>query len=194
MERIDLGPCPALLHEGGRPRCVVLLPGAHYPTRAPLLWFAREAALARGWSVLEVLDELPEGAAEPFEWALDRAERALDAAPGDNTLVVGKSLTSAATGLVADRGLPAVWLTPLMREQLVVDGLSRVARLTLLVGGSGDPLWSRETVPPNTAIETLELDGADHALQAPGDIGLSLAMLRQVTTAVAALLDRCAHS
>ena len=193
MERIDLGPCPALLHEGDRDRCVVLLPGAHYPTRAPLLWFAREAALARGWGVLEVLDELP-GGVEPFEWALDRAERALDAAPGEDPLPVGKSLTTAATGLAADRGLAAVWLTPLMREHRVVDGLRRAGRPTLLVGGSGDPLWSRDAVPPNPAIETLELDGTDHALQAPGDVELSLAALRQVTAAVAALLDRSAHS
>jgi len=192
MERIDLGPCPALLHEGGRPRCAVLLPGAHYPTRAPLLWFAREAALARGWSVLEVLDELP-GGAEPFEWALDRAERALDAAPGEDPLVIGKSLTTAAAGLVADRGLAAIWFTPLMREPLVLDGLSRAKRPTLLVGGSEDSLWDRDTVPLNTAIETLELDGLDRALQAPGNAELSLAALRHVTAAVAALLDR-SHS
>lgn len=192
MDRIDLGPCGALHHRGESPRCAVLLPGARYPTRAPLLWFAREAALQAGWSVLEVLDELPDGA-DGFQWALDRAQRALDAA-GEDPLPIGKSLTSAAAGLAADRGLAAVWLTPLMGEKLVLDGLERARRPTLLVGGSADPLWNRQAVPVNPAVDTLELDGLDHALQAPRDTELSLAALGHVTAAVAALLGRASHS
>ena len=35
----------------------MLLPGQFYPTRAPVLWFAREAVMAAGWSALEVLGE-----------------------------------------------------------------------------------------------------------------------------------------
>src|SRR4051812_50130786 len=89
-----------------------------YSTQAPLLWFAREVAAARGWSALEVLDSLPEGA-EPFPWARDRARRALDRAAADasEVAVIGKSVASGAAGLVADRGLPAVWLTPRPNER-----------------------------------------------------------------------------
>jgi hypothetical protein len=87
MRRIDLGPCPALLHDGDPARCAVLLPGMQYSTQAPLLWFARGVALSRGWSALEVLDSLPEGE-EPFAWARDRARRALDAVADDAEVVV----------------------------------------------------------------------------------------------------------
>ena len=41
-----------LQHEGDPDRCAVLLPGVRYFSQAPLLWFAREAAQARGWSVV----------------------------------------------------------------------------------------------------------------------------------------------
>ena len=49
-----------LQHEGDPNRCVVLLPGVRYFSQAPLLWFAREAAQARGWSVVEVDEHAPE--------------------------------------------------------------------------------------------------------------------------------------
>lgn len=54
-ERIDLGPCTAIRHDGSTERCAVLLPGMSYPTRGPVLWFAREAAMALGYSAIEVL-------------------------------------------------------------------------------------------------------------------------------------------
>jgi hypothetical protein len=57
MERVDLGPCRAIRREGDAERVAVLLPGQSYPIRAPVLWFAREAAMSRGWRALEVLGE-----------------------------------------------------------------------------------------------------------------------------------------
>ncbi|MGH2881451.1 MAG: hypothetical protein ACRDPA_01890 [Solirubrobacteraceae bacterium] len=38
QERIDLGTCRAIRHDGDADRCVALLPGHAYPTRAPALW------------------------------------------------------------------------------------------------------------------------------------------------------------
>ena len=67
MKPIDLDPGEAILHEGDPERCVVLLPGVRYFSQAPLLWFAREAASAGGWSVLELSERAPAGE-EPFEW------------------------------------------------------------------------------------------------------------------------------
>jgi len=190
VRRIELGPCDALLHERDGDRCVALLPGAWYPTRAPLLWYAREVALNQGWSVLEVLDELPEGE-EPFDWATDRATRALDAAPGDRPVMIGKSLTSAAAGIAADRSLPAAWLTPMLRQPAVLEALGRAVAPTLLIGGTADSdHWDPAALPDNPAIDVVELDGLDHALQADGDLGASLAALIKVTASLAAFLDR----
>lgn len=190
MERIDLGPCAALLHERDSERCVTLLPGAWYPTRAPLLWFAREVALTQGWSVLEVLDELPEGE-EPFAWATDRATRALNAAPGDRLVMIGKSLTSAAAGIAADRHVPAAWLTPMLRQPAVLEALGRTSAPTLLIGGTGDrDHWDPAALPANPALDVVELEGLDHALQVDGDLDASLAALREVTARLAAFLDR----
>lgn len=167
----------------------MLLPGQFYPTRAPVLWFAREAVMAQGWSALEVLGE-PGQHPDPLGWERECADRALAQAGGGRTLVIGKSLASLLAGEVADRGLPAVWLTPLLREAAVTDALARTEHPTLLIGGTADSLWQRDAIPENPALEVLELPGLDHALQRSGDPQAGLDALRQLTEAIGRLASQ----
>jgi len=111
-----------------------------------------------------VLDSLPEGE-DAFAWARDRARRALDRTEADEVVVIGKSLASAAAGLVADRVLPAVWLTPLLDRTGVVDDLSRAARPALLVGGSADDVWVPDALADGGLLHVVGLDGLDHSRQ-----------------------------
>jgi len=172
-------PFPIATHRPEAERRVVLLPGARYPTRAPLLWFAREVAVSRGYGVLEVLDEPPAGE-DPFAWVRDHAARALDHQPSPYDVVIGKSLSSEVAGIAAERGLPAVWLTPLLDRPEIVAALARTGRPTLLAGSTADPTWRPEALPPNVMLDVLELDGLDHGLQLPGDPQHSLKVLRTV--------------
>ncbi len=188
MRRIDLGPCSAELYEGDPERYVVLLPGAHYTISMPLFWFSRDAAKQRGWSVLAVSDELGEDD-ERLTWVRNRAERALDAAAAKETLVIGKSLTSIAAGLAAERELPAIWLTPLLGYSAVIEGLSSAVRPTLLVGSPGDPSWNSAAIPANPMLRVLELEGLNHSLEIPGDPLASLDALRAVVAAIGKFLD-----
>jgi hypothetical protein len=185
---IDLNPGEALLHEGDPGRCAVVLPGVRYFSQAPLLWFAREAAEAGGWSVLELSERAPADE-EPFEWMRDRAERALGAASAGTVAMIGKSLGSAAAPLVAERGLPAVWLTPLLVRPDVVAALASSSAPALLVGSAADPTWANGELPEG-GIEVMEFDGLDHSLQVDGDPIASLDVLRQVTERIGAFLAR----
>ena len=178
-----------LRHEGDPSHCVVVLPGVRYFSQAPLLWFAREAAQAGGWSVLELSERAP-GDQEPFAWMRDRAERALDATSASTVVVVGKSLGSAAAPLVAERGLAAVWLTPLLIRPDVVDGLRAATAPCLLVGSSADETWSNGEQPGGDAVEVVEFDGLDHSLQVEGDPMASLDVLREVTERIGAFLSK----
>ena len=170
---------PAAIHRPDAPRRVVLLPGARYPTRAPLLWFAREAAVARGYGTLEVLDE-PGAGDDPFAWARDRARRALEHEPSELDVVIGKSLSSDVADIAADRGLPAIWLTPLLDREGILAALARTTRPTLLIGSSADPTWNADAIPDNVMLDRLQFDGLDHGLQLPGDPQASLAALKKV--------------
>jgi hypothetical protein len=185
---IDLNPGEAVLHEGDPARCAVVLPGVRYFSQAPLLWFAREAAQAAGWSVLELSERAP-GDQEPFEWMRARAASALAAASSADTLaVIAKSLGSAAAPLAAERGLPAVWLTPLLVRPDVVAALRAARAPALLVGSSADPTWSDGERPGGGSVSVLEFEGLDHSLQVEGDPLASLDVLRTVTDRVGAFL------
>jgi hypothetical protein len=171
-------------------RCLVLLPGAWYATSAPLLWYARHAAKSRGWEIVEQQELLGRTAQDPFEWAIEKAELAIgQASHADNVAVVGKSLASAAAGLVAALRFPAVWLTPLLTEDRVVDDLRRASAPTLLVGSRADQTWDASRIPDNTQIAVYELDGLDHGLEVPGDPLASADALKAVTERVLDFLD-----
>jgi hypothetical protein len=107
-------------------------------------------------------------------------------------VVVGKSLASAAAGLVADRVLPAVWLTPLLDRARVVDDLSRAARPALLIGGSADEAWVPDALADSGLLQVVQLDGLDHSLQRPGDPAASLGALRAVTERIDRFLGELA--
>ena len=176
-------------HEGDPSRCAVLLPGVRYFSQAPLIWFSREAAQARGWSAVEV-DERAPGDQEPFEWMRGQALRAIDATDAELTVVVGKSLGSAAAPLVSERGLPAVWLTPLLTRPDVTEALAAAPAPALAIGSPADPSWGQGELPENPALEVLELPGLDHSLQLSGDPIASLDVLRTVTERVGAFFAR----
>jgi hypothetical protein len=188
---IDLSPGEAVLHEGDPGRCAVVLPGVRYFSQAPLLWFAREAAQAGGWSVLELNERAPADQ-EPFAWMRDRAVRALNATDAGTVAVIGKSLASAAAPLVAERGLPAVWLTPLLIRPEVVAALASASAPALLVGSAADPTWANGELPKGGAIEVVEFEGLDHSLQVDGNLLASLDVLRQVTQRIGVFLETIA--
>jgi hypothetical protein len=172
-------------------RCAVLLPGAWYATSAPLLYYAGQAVKARGWEVFEQRELLGRQSQDPFEWAIEKAEKALGQASGtDLVAVIGKSLASAAAGLVSAQRLPAVWLTPLLNDARVADDLSRASAPALLVGSRADETWDASRIPDNPLIEVFELDGLDHFLEVPGDPIASLETLKTVTERIGDFLDR----
>ncbi len=177
-----------LQHEGDPDRCAVLLPGVRYFSQAPLLWFAREAAQARGWSVVEVDERAPDRE-DPFKWMLGEADRALAATSAELTVVIGKSLGSVAATLVDG---PAVWLTPLLTRPDIVAALAAASSPALLVGSPHDPSWGQGELPDNPVLEVLELPGLDHSLQVAGDPLASLDVLRTVTRNLGAFLDGAA--
>lgn len=164
---VDLGVCRGLRFDRGGDRWVILLPGANYPTSAPLLWFAREAALEAAIAYL-----------------------------GDTAgpILVGKSITSRVAPLAAREGLPAVWLTPLLNEaeapaaKSVLDGLASASAPFLLVGGTDDPVWDGARARSFARGEVLEIRRADHALQVSGDLARSIDALRRISAAIAVFI------
>jgi predicted alpha/beta-hydrolase family hydrolase len=158
-----------------------------YPTRAPVLWFARQAAMALGYGALEVLGE-PVEHADQVGWLRDCAAAAMAEVGSSRVVVIGKSLASLLASEISDRHLPAAWLTPPLSEPAMVDALRHVREPTLLLGGTADTMWKREAIPGNPVLEIIELPGVDHGLQVASDTGASLEALRQMSQALSGWL------
>jgi len=178
---------------GAGARAAVLAPGGNYSADGPLLKFAGIAAARRGARLRPLTwdlnaDDLHVMVAARVSEALDELDRG-GTVPGTGaTLIVGKSLGTAAAPVAAARGLPAVWFTPLLTEPPVAAALRRATAPCLLVGGTSDDWWDGDiarSITPNV----VEVEDADHGMFVPGPLAASAVVLGEVATAVEQFLD-----
>ncbi len=186
------------------PREAIILPGSQFGPFAPLPMFAGDAAERRGAVLTPVwwddydrpLTLTPE---ERGPWVRDQVERAVPSLrsgersdpPGGEpaTVLIGKSLGTYGAILAAELGLPAIWLTPVLSSDWVVDALRRSAAPFLLVGGTADTMW-RPDLARELTQHVLEVDGADHGMYVQGPLAASTAVLGQVATAAEEFLNK----
>jgi hypothetical protein len=172
----------------------VLAPGGNYGADGPLLMYAKLAVERRGGQVRAVAWQLSggHGISQQREQVSSQVAGAIEemvAATGAAPMVIGKSLGSLAAPAVADRGLAAVWFTPLLTDGPTVAALRRATGPCMLAGGTADRFWDGQAARSITA-DVVEVDSADHGMFVPGGLAASAAVLGQVITAVEGFLDR----
>jgi len=166
----------------------LVVPGRLYGPGAPLLMYSGDVAEARGATVHRHTWPAPPPA-DPGG-VRDEVAAALDGL-GGHPLLIAKSLGTYATGLAAERELPAVWLTPLLTEPVVAAGLARATAPFLLVGGTADQYWD-DGLAARLTPHVLRVDGADHGMYVPGPLTASIAVLARVVVAVEDFLTEIA--
>lgn len=176
-----------------------MVPGRLYSPHGPLLAYAAKAAAARGAHVRHTHWRAPArlgpgGDAtsdERMEWVAGQVAPALDevTVPAGRPLLIGKSLGSCAAELAVERGLPAVWLTPLLRDRGVLTALGAATAPVLLIGGTADRLAWRGDRARSLTPHVVEVADADHDLCVPGPLAASATVLGLVATAVERFLD-----
>ena len=174
-------------------KSAVIAPGGGYGADGPLLMFAARAVECRGgitravaWDFSKSPDDFQLG-----EQVVRQVEAAVDllaADAGVAPVVIGKSLGSRAAPVVADRGLAAVWFTPLLTDEVTVAALRRATAPALLIGGTADGFWDGE-VARSLSSHVTEIPDADHGMFVPGALAASAAVLGEVSTAVERFLD-----
>ena len=168
---MTFGGLPSRWEPAGASRGVALVaPGRAYPPSAPLLEFARRALLQHDFTVQQLWwDATTRGDEDAEPWVRRHVEAAHAHEQADRVLLVGKSLGTRAASYAAERGLDAVWLTPLLVDPVVAEGIAANPGRQLLVGGLGDELWdpavARELA--DAGCEVLEVADADHSMGTP---------------------------
>jgi pimeloyl-ACP methyl ester carboxylesterase len=173
-------------------RVAFLIPGHVYSAERPLLHFAGAVFRKHGWTTQEVWwpepprerdgRDLSDWFTELRSYVHTRVGRILDGETAPKVALVGKSMGAFAAALAADRGLPGIWLTPVLRDTEVADDLRRCAAPFLLVGGTADPSWDSE-VARSLDPACHQVEGADHGLET-GDPVHSAAILHRLTIAM----------
>lgn len=153
--------------------CVVL-PGSRYTPDGPMLFFAAQVALMRGWRVRQVWWDPPEGLSDEDDltWVGGQLDDAVAGYPGQ-VLVVGKSRGTLAARTAAARGYAAAWLTPLLTVPSVAEPLLAYPAAQFVVIGSSDPFLNRDVLEalPGTSLEV----AGDHILRVADDPGAMVA-------------------
>jgi predicted alpha/beta-hydrolase family hydrolase len=194
---MTFGGAPTRWEPAGPSRGVALVaPGRAYSPSAPLLDLARLALLQHGFTVQQIWwDSTARGDEDPEAWVRRHVEaahaREQHHGVGDHVIVVGKSLGTRASSYAAERGLDAIWLTPLLVEPVVVEAIGSNAGRQLLVGGLADELWdaaiARELA--DNGCDVLEVPDADHVM-ATRDAVRTAEIHLEVARAVDAFLVR----
>jgi hypothetical protein len=173
--------------EGAPVGLCVVLPGRQYTPDGPLLFFAAQTALMRGWNVRQVWWEAPERGSDSDEmtWVGDQLEVALEGYPG-RVLIVAKSLGTLAAARAAAHGYDAAWLTPLLNDRDAAEPLLSYPASQFVVIGSSDPFLSQGVLDalPGTSLVV----AGDHILRVPDDPAAMVASHEQFVLAFDAWL------
>jgi len=165
---VTFGGLPTRWEPDGDSRGLALvLPGRAYSPSAPLLEFARRALLQHGFTVQQVWwDSESRGDEDADRWVRRQVTDALAEEDADHVVLVAKSLGTRAASYAAERGLDAIWLTPLLVEPTLAEAIAANAGRQLLVGGLADELWdpavARELA--DNGCDVLTVADADHAM------------------------------
>ena len=158
----------------------LILPGRGYTPAMPALFLTALALRDAGLEPVPVEWPAPVGTAvAPDVVRATVAEAIATHAP---SYVVSKSMGTHAAPVVADHGIDAVWLTPLLDDADCRAAIARHPGRQLLVGGTEDFAW-HDPHGLGTA-EVCELPGADHGYVVAGDAVATARTLVEVTRAV----------
>ncbi|MFE0186585.1 hypothetical protein [Streptomyces sp. NPDC058989] len=97
-------------------------------------------------------------------------------------MVLAKCLGTRFLPTAAHLSLAGIWLTPMLDVPEVAQAVKVSTAPSPIVGGTWDPHWDAAAARAGKA-QVLELPGADHGLETPGDVQGSLLTLATVIRA-----------
>jgi hypothetical protein len=186
----------------------ILLPGVGYTVHMPLLYYPMLELVERGADVLRVetiyvkqsgFEELSpsDRARWVFADAIAACGVALAQRSYEHITLVGKSLGTMTMGylLTSEARLArarAIWLTPLLWNDVLRSQIQQTSPRSLFVVGTADPHYSPaflSEVVKATGGESVVIDDVSHSLEIKGNVLASIQAIDKVMRAVQKFLD-----
>ncbi|MBN1995610.1 MAG: hypothetical protein JW953_23175 [Anaerolineae bacterium] len=184
----------------------LILPGRGYTVDMPLLFYPVNLLLAKGADVLRVeyayhedFSALPP--AEQMQWLLADVGAAYQTGIAQRSYrqitVVGKSLGTLAMGhLLTAQILPApvkaIWLTPLVKFDVLHQQIRQFGGTSLFVIGTADPHYDADVlaeIQAATGGQVVAIEGADHGMNIGVEVLPSIRALEKVMQAIEVFLS-----
>lgn len=189
----------------------IILPGYRYPVEMPPLHYAGRVLLEGGADLLRVeyayyrTDFMKLAEIEQDRWMSEdvfaACRAALSRGSYEKIALVGKSMGTIAMGqLLADEAFQraaCIWLTPLLTVERLRLRIEKLHPPSLFVIGTADRFYKPEILKHLehvTGGRSLVMEGVNHALEIPGDIPESLAVLDRIVEGLQEFLQEDATS
>ncbi|MFS0781990.1 alpha/beta hydrolase [Bacillus sp. 1P06AnD] len=170
----------------------VLLPGAGYTVKAPLLHYTTSLFLNHSFDVLQVnytyndysMEEIKEAIKYDVNAVLDciLADHSYD-----DSYIIAKSLGTIAMNSVLERAdmknTKAIWMTPLIQREDVLGEMVKSEHMGLCFIGDKDPVFNEvryAKVVKNTYIRSQLIPNVNHGLEYEEDTIGSIDVLRSI--------------
>jgi hypothetical protein len=179
----------------------IVLPGYRYSAEMAPLYYAGCILLDQGADLLRIeytyyrTDFLKQPESEQDKWlssdVFAACKAALSHSSYEKITLVGKSIGTIAMGhLLTDPAFQratCIWLTPLLTVEWLCSRIEQTQPRSLFVMGTADRFYKPDILKrleDMTGGQSLILEGANHALEIPGDIPKSLVVLNQIVQAL----------
>lgn len=181
--------------ENSTQELAVVLPGAGYPCSMPLLYYSIEALLLKGYQVLAVdkvySDDLHWQGFKDRESAfkyvqadsLELFAQISKKFPNQVKVLLGRSLGTYQMACVLEHQAihpnQVIWQTPSLYEKWPIIGSCGIPGFGII--GTLDQRY--RAAIPHFPPDRIVIDGADHAMEVPGDVVQSIRILEKVIRA-----------
>jgi predicted alpha/beta-hydrolase family hydrolase len=185
----------------------LVFPGMGYSAQGPLLFYTAELLFQMGYDVLVVTYSYSTDAAylertkpEREHWFREDMAAVFSVAAAKTQYcewtLVGKSLGTEAMLHLLESGQPTpslrlVWMTPGNSHSVICSRMRSCQKPTLFLVGTSDHLYDATDYQslrsnPNITVELFE--GADHALEVPEDVDVSMGILQRCISSLRGFL------
>ena len=182
-------------------RLAVVLPGAGYTAQAPLLHYATDIYLHKGYDVLKINDRYNDEFYDKFTMkelsdairfdVANVIDQVTAGSPYEEFCLVGKSLGTIAMAALLERPMfrvaKAVWLTPLIKRPDVLEAMRVMPNPALGFIGDEDPVYDAERcfqIKSNPQLDLRVVPGTEHSLEIPGNPLASIDVLKGIMTEI----------
>lgn len=165
----------------------LILPGAHYRADNPVLSLACSVLTQCDYDVWALdwifPDDLKLADSQSFidsaaDYVLAYAQDHEEKAPSQ-TLVVTKSIACFAAEWAKRHGFRGAWITPVLTIEPIVNALKAMRGEQYIAGGTADQFWD-SAVAHRIGEPMVEVEGAAHSLEIPGNWRASLTSFEKV--------------